>query len=58
MPWSGTAPRSATRACASGDATVRLWAVVRPPRNADLRAFLEGLSHDRFAQGIPDEGAR
>jgi len=51
-------PDGRTVASASGDATVRLWAVVRPPKNADLRAFLEGLSHDRFARGIPDDRQR
>jgi WD40 repeat protein len=48
-------PDGRTVASASGDAAVRLWTVVRPPKNADLRAFLDGLSREHFARGIADD---
>jgi WD40 repeat protein len=46
-----------TAASGSGDADVRLWAIVRPPRPADLRAFLDGLSHEQLAPGIQNPAA-
>ncbi|HVW24669.1 MAG TPA: serine/threonine-protein kinase [Polyangiaceae bacterium] len=49
-------PDGRTIASASGDANVRLWAVVRLPRSRpELLGFLDGLSHEHYARGIPEE---